>query len=172
MTADRAAFPAQVDLRVDPFDVDAVGRLGARLGFDLPIEPNTVAGDPAGRHALWLGPDEWLVVGPPGAEGKIESTLRAALGGAFGAVVDVSANRIVIELAGPAALETLESGCSIDLDPRSFGPGRCAQTLLARANVLLHQVSGEPRYRLYVRPSFAPYVRAWLDDAEAGISGG
>ena len=170
MMADRAAFPAQVDLRVDSSDPDSFERLGARLGFGLPVEPNSVAGDPAGRHALWLGPDEWLVVGPPGAEGKIESTLRTALGGSFGAVVDVSANRIVIELAGPAALETLESGCSIDLDPRSFGPGRCAQTLLARTGVLLHQVSDEPRYRLYVRPSFAGYVRAWLADAGEGAA--
>jgi sarcosine oxidase subunit gamma len=165
VTADRAAFPGQVDLRIDPSDADALERLARDLGFDLPREPKTVVGDPAGRHALWLGPDEWLVVGPPGSEGEIESALREAVGGSFGAVVDVSANRLMIELAGPSARETLESGCTIDLHPSSFGPGHCAQTLLARANVLLHQISDEPRYRLYVRPSFAGYVHGWLSDA-------
>ena len=35
-------------------------------GTMLPTGPNTVAGD-ATRAALWLGPDEWLVVGPPGS---------------------------------------------------------------------------------------------------------
>ena len=172
MTADRAAFPGQVDLRVDPSDTDVRGRLARALGFGLPLEPNTAAGDPAGRHALWLGPDEWLVVGPPGTEGRLEATLRKALGGAFGAVVEVSANRLVIELEGPTARETLESGCSIDLHPRAFGPGRCAQTLLARTNVLIHQVSDEPRYRLYLRPSFEGYIRAWLADAAVGAESG
>jgi sarcosine oxidase subunit gamma len=53
----------------------------------------------------------------------------------------------------------------IDLHPRAFGPGRCAQTLLARANVIVHQVGDEPRYRLYARPSFVAYLAAWLNDA-------
>lgn len=172
MTAERTAFPGQIDLRANPADADVRQRLARALGFGLPLEPNTAAGDAAGRHALWLGPDEWLVVGPPGSEGRLEAAVRKALGSGFGAVVDVSANRLVIELAGPAARETLESGCSIDLHPRAFGPGRCAQTLLARANVLLHQVSDEPRYRLYVRPSFAGYVRAWLADASARTESG
>lgn len=169
MTADRSRFPAQLDLRVDPSDAALLGRVAGTLGFGLPLEPNTIAGDSDGVHALWLGPDEWLVVGAAGTEGELEARLRAAVGEAFGAVVDVSANRVAIALAGRDAREVLEGGCPIDLDPPAFGPGRCAQTLLARANVLLHQVSDEPGYRLYVRPSFAGYVEAWLADARAGM---
>lgn len=169
MTADRSRFPAQLDLRVDPADVALLGRVASALGFRLPLEANTVAGDPDGVHALWLGPDEWLAVGAAGAEGALEARLRDALGEAFGTVVDVSANRLAMSLAGPDAREILEGGCPIDLQPPAFGPGRCAQTLLARANVLLHQVSDEPGYRLYVRPSFAGYVEAWLADARAGM---
>ena len=133
----------------------------------LPTEPNTVAGD-ATRAALWLGPDEWLVVGPTGSEPELEGEFAAA--GAT--VIDVSANRTTLELRGLRARELLEFGCQIDLDPRVFGPGRCAQTLLARANVLIWFVSDEPEpvYRLFVRPSFAAYVAAWLADAADGLT--
>jgi sarcosine oxidase subunit gamma len=136
-------------------------------GSDLPTEPNTVAGD-ASRAALWLGPDEWLVVAPPGSETALETDLRTT--GAT--VVDVSANRTTLEIRGRGARELLQFGCPIDLDPRVFGPGRCAQTLLARANVLIWFVADDPEpvYRLLVRPSFAAYVAAWLADAADGLT--
>ena len=71
----------------------------------------------------------------------------------------------------PTLRELLEFGCPIDLHPRAFGPGRCAQTLLARANVLIWHVTDEPEdtWRLFVRPSFAAYVAAWLADAADGL---
>jgi sarcosine oxidase subunit gamma len=84
--------------------------------------------------------------------------------------VDVSANRTTIELWGAAAREVLASGCAIDLHPRAFGSGRCAQTLIARAGVILHQFTDEPRYRLYVRPSFARYLAEWLTDTRHGMA--
>lgn len=162
-------FLAQVDVRANPRDAAVLDRVAAVLGVALPLEANTVAGT-GKRHALWLGPDEWLVIGTPGSEAELERALRDALASTpGGAVVDVSANRTTIELAGPAAREILESGCSIDLHPRAFGPGCCAQTLLARANVVIWQLTSEPRYRLLVRPSFAPYLAAWLADAAAGV---
>jgi sarcosine oxidase, subunit gamma len=162
-------FLAQLDLRLDPSNTAVASAVAAALGFGLPVEPNTVAGaaGPGDLVALWLGPDEWLVLGPPGRETELDLALRAALGGAHGSVVDVSANRTTLELAGAAAREVLEGGCPIDLHPRVFGPGRCAQTLLARANVVLWHLTDEPVpvYRLLVRPSFAAYVVAWLTDA-------
>ena len=50
-----------------------------------------------------------------------------------------SANRVPIELGGARRFELLSKGCSLDLDPRSWGTGRCAQTLLARVPVILHE---------------------------------
>jgi sarcosine oxidase subunit gamma len=157
-------FLAQINVRADPASVGATQRFTTALGFALPLEPNTVAGD-AEQLALWLGPDEWLVVGPPDTEAALETRCRTALGSDVGSVVDVSANRTTLELSGPAARAVLETGCAIDLHPRAFGPGRCAQTLVARINVILHQTTSEPRYRLLVRPSFAAYLASWLRDA-------
>jgi sarcosine oxidase subunit gamma len=113
----------------------------------FPVEPNTAA-IVDGRTVLWLGPDEWLVLG--GQE------MDYACGSA---VVDVSANRVLFELAGEGAVDVLASGCSVEVEP-----GHCAQTLLARAQVILFHPEPE-RWWILVRPSFAPYLRAWLEDA-------
>ncbi len=162
-------FQAQLDLRADPADADLIGRLGAAIGVDLPTIPNRAVSSADGaRHVLWLGPDEWLIVGAPGTAAQTEEDLRAAVGAGRGAVVDVSANRTMLSLAGPLARGVLETSCSIDLHPRVFGPGSCAQTLVGRAGAILLQVSSEPDYRLLVRPSFAGYLAAWLLDAIEG----
>ena len=67
-------------------------------------------------------------------------------------MTDVSAQRTTLELSAPGARDVLAQGCSLDLHPRAFGPGDCAQTLLARAAVILHQTELDP-------PSTLP--RAW-----------
>jgi sarcosine oxidase subunit gamma len=164
-------FLAQLDLRLDPADGAARDAVESVIG-QLPVEPNTVHGGPDAT-VLWLGPDEWLVVGPPDGESALQSQLHEALGNHVGrvAIVDVSANRTTLELRGPRVRGLLEFGCPIDLHPRVFGPERCAQTLLARANVLIWFVKDDPEpvYRLLVRPSFATYVAAWLADAANGL---
>jgi sarcosine oxidase subunit gamma len=163
-------FLAQVNLRADPANGYVMRRIAAALDEELPTRPNTVA--TAGiRHVLWLGPDEWLVIGPDGDAHWIERALRSALGekdaDGFGSVVNVSAGRTVLELSGPAAREVLEKGCALDLHPDVFRPGHCAQTLVSRSEVILHQTADTPTptYRLLVRMSFARYLALWLMDA-------
>ena len=141
-------FLAQVSLRLDP-------SLAARAPMPLPLEPNT-AWDDGTRAALWLGPDEWLVLGPAHPTGDLVGQLGAALEGEHRSIVDVSANRVSIVLGGPGRLDALASGCSLDLHPRSWRAGMCAQTMFAKAQVLL-QERGDTT-RVLVRPSFAGYV--------------
>src|SRR5713101_277853 len=130
-------FSAQLDFRANPADGRVVDSVHKALGFVLPTDPNTAAS--AGG--------------------------RTALGEIFGSVVDVSANRTVIELSGPAARDVLAHGCLVDLHPRDFGTGSCAQTLLAKAQVTVHQVNDAPTFQLYLRTSFAWYAAEWLLDA-------
>jgi sarcosine oxidase subunit gamma len=113
---------------------------------------------------LWLGPDEWLVVAPGEAIVDLERDLRARIQGPAAAVVDVSGQRTVIELAGPNAREVLMKGCSIDLHPGVFGVGRCARTALARTQVILLPVDRDA-YWIFVQSSFAEYLAEWLMDA-------
>ena len=138
------------------------------LGLALPMKPNTVAGPEdlaSGPRCLWLGPDEWLVVTAPGAESALAASLEEANGRRHGAVVDVGEGRSVITITGDAARRVLAKGCTLDLHPRVFATGQCAQSLLAQATVLLHQTSDAPAYDIYVGRSFAEYLWTWLVDA-------
>lgn len=140
------AIESQVSVRGEP-----------PAGF--PTQPNTSA-EVDGRRVVWLGPDEWLVLG--GGEADFAGAAAA---------VDVSANRVGFALEGDDVEEVLAQGCSLDLHPSVFAPGRCAQTLLARAQVILLREESR-RFLVLVRPSFAPYLRAWLEDAIDGAAAG
>jgi sarcosine oxidase subunit gamma len=155
------AYTGMVSVRVGAQSPAAV-RVAAVIGAPLPAACGgvTSAGD---HHALWLGPDEWLVV--TGTDPvALADQLEAAVGDEPGLVLDVSANRTVLELTGPQARAVLEKGCPVDLHPRAFGAGRAVSTTLARVPLLLWQ-TGETSYRLLPRSSFADYVARWLLDA-------
>jgi sarcosine oxidase subunit gamma len=151
-------------------------------GTPLPVIANTVSGDYHGdddsdgqglgqgkskskRQILWLGPDEWLAVCADDELHSLREALHEALIDEHALISDVSHSRVVIALHGEHARDVLCKGCSLDLDPVAFKAGDCAQTSLARAHMLLHQVSDTPRYHVYAHRSFAGYVYDWLQDA-------
>jgi len=154
-------FTSQVDVRVGAAGVPLVSDA---LGVGLPTEPNTFAAH--GNVTVgWLGPDEWLVLSPPGTSVEMAAHLRSALDGHPASVVDVSAQRTTVVVGGPAARDMLAHGCALDLG-RTLGVGRCAQTMLARAQVILwHPLDDE--FRMLVRASYAGYLASWLLDAAA-----
>lgn len=148
ITIEHVPFLAQVSLRLD-------AALTGSASLPLPTAPNTTL-ETTDRAVLWLGPDEWLVLGPPHAGGEIVAELEASLAGVHRSVVDLSANRVAIELGGPGRFDLLASGCAIDLHPRSWHAGMCAQTLFARTQVILHERGDTTGVLL--RPSFADYL--------------
>ena len=81
------------------------------------------------------------------------------------AVTDVTGGQTVITLSGPRTRDVLAKGCPLDLHPSVLRPGDCAQTLLAKANVIIRCVDDSPSYELTVRRSFAHYARCGLHDA-------
>jgi len=157
-------FLGTLNLRGDPRDPAFLEVAGKVLGTALPLESNTTAGHQE-LAAFWLGPDEWLLVTPPHAQGALAARLEQALVGQHVAVTDVSAGQCAIAVSGPNARELLAKGCGLDLHPRSFGPGRCAQTLLAKASVLICQWNEPPGYELFVRRSYSEYLWRWLQAA-------
>ena len=167
------AHVGKINLRVTPDEEAIAAALAEVLGTALPLTPNTVA-EAGGHRVLWLGPDEWLVVTEPGAEEALAEALETALAAHHAAVTLVTDSRAVIGLGGPNARDVLAKGCSLDLHPRVFGVGRCAQSHLAKATVLLHQTDEAPAYDIYVLRSYADYLWRWLEDAglEYGVAVG
>jgi sarcosine oxidase subunit gamma len=133
-------------------------------GVPLPMQPNRVAAMRELR-TLWLGPDEWLVTAPEGAAPDLLGRLTRALFGRHASVTDLSASRAIIEITGSHARVLLEKGCGLDLHPRAFGPGQCAQTIFAKLPVVIDQLGAVPTYRLFVRRSAALWLAEWLIDA-------
>jgi len=160
--AERARF-ARIDLRGDPRDAKFTQAASGVTDCALPVEPNSSA---TGLFAtvLWLGPDEWLVTSETQPAEELTDRLRAALKPLPCAVTDVTDARVVFTVSGERARDVLARGCGLDLHPRAFGPGRCAQTLLAKASVILHRRGSEPAFDVYVARSFADYLWAWFEE--------
>jgi sarcosine oxidase, subunit gamma len=152
----------EINLRGTANDPQFTDALHSVTGLRLPAEANSFTAE-GSVACLWLGPDEWLIVGPGGGEHEIAARLRAALGNMHGAVTDVSEARTTIAVSGPRARELLAKGTSIDLHPRVFGTGRCVQTGFAGANIVLRQVDEAPTFEIIVLNSFAEHLWAWLE---------
>jgi sarcosine oxidase, subunit gamma len=137
------------------------------LGLALPAAAcRAVArGDSA---ALWLGPDEWLLITPAQAAEATAAALRAALVGLAHSLVEVSHRQVALELRGPDAPLLLAAGCPLDLDTSAFPVGMCTRTMLAKAEIVLWRTGAEV-FRIEVWRSFAPYVSAFLSEASRGI---
>jgi sarcosine oxidase, subunit gamma len=158
----------KIDLRGDRSDRAFMTAIGRVLDLLLPTDPNTSAAK-GSITALWQGPDQWLLTCPADDVAFFINTLREALAGSPTALTEVSDGRIALTLAGPSARDLLAKGCPLDLHPGTFEPGQCAQSLLAKADVLLHLRADDheagPTFDLYVARSFAHYLWSWLEDA-------
>ncbi len=134
------------------------------LGCEPPTTANTVV-ESGDYRIYWLGPDEWLIVTPAGQEGELKAALLKALDGVFSAVVDNSSGLTMLHVTGAYAAALLATDCPLDLHPREFKPGQCAQTRLARAGMTVSPLAHEDGFEVIIRRSFADYLLLWLQDA-------
>jgi sarcosine oxidase subunit gamma len=148
----------------DPGFRDAVE---SALQQGLPVTPNTWTKGLSSVY--WLAPDEWLIVAPAAAD--LFARLGTIAGKGFSTANWQSGAFVQMRLTGDAARDVLAKGCTLDLHPQSFLAGHCAQTLLAKAGVLLAFDDNRPAWSLIVRRSFAEYLALWLAHAgkEFGI---
>jgi sarcosine oxidase subunit gamma len=154
-----------VDLRLDPANAAARQAAEGAIGATLPVEPNRSSAGTGRCTALWLGPDEFLVVTDAGEESVVAERLHRALAAHHAAITEVSDGRTTLEIAGARARDLIAKGCGLDLHPRVFGPGHCAQSGLAKARVLIHQIDAKPTFEVLVERSHAEYLFRWLQDA-------
>lgn len=147
------------------FQGGAEARAVAGRAFGLPLpEAACRASVSDERAALWLGPDEHLLLAPAGEAGTIEKSIGDALAGIPHSLVDVGHRQIALSIGGPDAAERLNSGCPLDLDDSAFPVGMCTRTILAKAEVVLWR-RGAEEYHLETGRSYSGYVLGWLREA-------
>lgn len=121
------------------------------------------------RAALWLGPDEWLLIAPEAAGRAVAAALSAALYRRPYSLVDVSHRQTAFTVSGPQAALLLGAGCPLDLDESAFPVGMCTRTMLAKAEVVLWRTAAQA-FRVEVWRSFAAYLSLYLAEAARGMN--
>lgn len=159
-----------INLRGNAEDSAFRAAVSRALDLELPVQPCSSVAN-TGLRLVWVGPDDWFVIGPKGQAGAIEAQLRQALAGLHHAVTDVSGGYTVLHLSGLPVRDVLSQGCPLDLHPRVFKPGSSAGSLFFKASVWLWQADETPVYEMLVRSSFKGYVWLMLERAtqECGL---
>lgn len=137
----------------------SLAALSKALGLSLPQKPKTSV-EKDGRAALWLGPDEWLVIGPDGDD------LVAACAGVkqLHSAVNVSHRNVAIIVSGAGAEATIAGGCPQDVSLAAFPVGACSRTVLGLAEITLWRTR-EDTFRVECWRSFADYTFTYLSRA-------
>ncbi|RUV68095.1 MAG: sarcosine oxidase subunit gamma family protein [Mesorhizobium sp.] len=137
----------------------SVAALSKALGVTLPQKPKTSAAK-AGRTALWLGPDEWLVIDEVGKDPLADCAEVTVLHSAVG----ISHRNVAISVTGPAAAVTINSGCPQDLSLDAFPVGAASRTILGKVEIVLLRTASDA-FRVECWRSFSDYVFTFLSEA-------
>jgi len=157
-------FLGFINLRGKPDNTAFLAATLKVLGCEPPLEANTMV-ESGELRIYWMGPDEWLVITPAGQPASLQSQLAVALEGVFASVVDNSSGFTLVEISGTNAADLLASDCPLDLHPRAFKPGQCAQTRLAKASMMVAPLRDGEGFEVVIRRSFADYLLLWLQEA-------
>lgn len=156
----RIATPAIRIVRLRGYDQGVLDALRQALGVEFARK----VGDAGGKvpRALGVAPGEWIVVG-----GEIDSDVfaQAAAGAVVAHLAEVGEGRIVYAVAGPRARDLIAKGCPIDLHPRAFGEGRCAQSVLAQVLVAIDRPTAASAFHIYADASYVQHLDRWFADA-------
>ncbi len=112
------------------------------------------------RATLWMGPDEYLLLG---AEAPAAAVLGEALATVPHALVDVSHRQIAFEIQGPRAEAILNGGCPLDLHIENFPLQMCTRTVCGKADIVLWR-TGTQSFHVEVWRSFGDYFVALLTE--------
>ncbi|HEV7480041.1 MAG TPA: sarcosine oxidase subunit gamma family protein [Roseiarcus sp.] len=139
-------------------------------GMAFGVEPPSrlgPAGESEGRAALWLGPDEWLLIADGADAADIGAMLESVLEGTAHSLVDVSHRQIALIASGPTAARVLNAGCPLDLDLKAFPVGFATRTLFDKVEIVLWR-RAETTFHIEIWRSFAPFLVGSLAEAARG----
>ena len=130
-------------------------------------ETRWVALDGRGEAAaLWMSPDELMILTPYGQADAACAEIAKAMAGAHHLALNVSDARAMFAIEGAGARAVLAKGAPADLSAAAFGPGDLRRTrvgLLAAA----FWMTGPERFELICFRSYAAHMWGWLQAAAA-----
>ena len=139
-------------------------------GMAFGVEPPSrlgPAGESEGRAALWLGPDEWLLIADGADAADIGAMLESVLEGTAHSLVDVSHRQIGLIASGPTAARVLNAGCPLDLDLKAFPVGFATRTVFDKVEIVFWR-RAETAFHVEIWHSFASYLAGSLAEAARG----
>jgi sarcosine oxidase subunit gamma len=160
----RALGPRSI-IRVQTWNSES--SVPANIENTLGVSWPTITGAVARGRAdiLCIGPTDWLIMAtdpdPTALRQRVDETFE---GGAFRAT-NVSQALACIEIEGPEVRNLLAKGCSLDLHPPLFAPGRAVRTRFAGMPIII-RCTGSSAFELIVARSYVDFLMSWLADAE------
>ncbi len=144
-------------------------RLG---GIAIPRHANRAV-DNAFGPALWLGPDEWMLITEPDGEAALADSISEAAGDTHHQLVDVTDYYTVIEATGPGVRHLLARFTTIDLHPRALKSGDVVGTNIGHGPAVLYarvNMDEASDFLILVRWSMAASLWGQLEDG-CGLMG-
>jgi len=135
----------------------SIAALGTALGVALPRKPKTSV-TKGSRTALWIGPDEWLIIDSKAAINC------APKGKHLYSDVDVTHRNTAISVSGKAVEQVLNAGCPQDLSLAAFPVGACSRTVMGKIEIILLRTAPDT-FHVECWRSFSDYAWAFLTDA-------
>lgn len=147
--------------------------VGKHLDMILPTEANTSSSS-SKLTAIWLSPDEWMVVSNELIEKNtnsydLEESLYNSISKTnLGAVIDVTDQFVMLELKGSKIYELFSSGSPYNFNDFREKKGSTTQTLLNNIDVIIQNKS-ENLVNLFVRRSFSEHLFSWINDSASRL---
>lgn len=123
-----------------------------------------------GCAALWLGPDEQLLLVQEGDAARLTQRVTDHLAAVPHSLVDISQRQAAFQITGENARTLLAAGCPLDLRDGAFPVSMCTRTIFEKCEIVLWRRSAGS-WHLEVGRSFAWHVTAVLAQAarELGV---
>lgn len=119
-----------ITLRGDLASKHIKAAVKSATGLGVPTQRQALMGQ--GTAALWMSPDELLLLCPYEKVGDTLAALEAALKGQHFLAVNVSDARTFLRISGKGAREVLAKLCPVDLAPDAFTSGMFRRSRMAQ----------------------------------------
>ena len=134
----------------------------------LPVPETWRASTSDRGTAVWMAPDELLLLCGYEEAGGLAARLGDALAGEHHMALDVSDARAVLTLTGEGVAEVLSKGVPADLRPSAFPVGSARRSHVGAVAVVFWRPS-EDEWKIACFRSFGQYLFDWLQkSARAG----